>query len=74
MTSSKLLKEMGAHLRALREAQGITQESFAAKVDLDRAYYGKLERGEVNISILRLGKIAGALHIKLSVLLENIKS
>jgi len=74
MTSNKLLEELGANLRALRDGQGITQESFAAKVDLDRSYYGKLERGEVNISVVRLSKIAGALQMNLSVTLEKIKS
>jgi transcriptional regulator with XRE-family HTH domain len=56
-----LLLQIGSKIRAIREAQQISQEQMAMHAGLDRAYYGRIERGEVNVAALNLLKIAEAL-------------
>jgi len=47
----------------MREARGLTQEKLAALADLHRAYIGQIERGEKNIGLQNLEKIAKALGV-----------
>ncbi len=58
------LRKLGAQIRFLREQKGYTQEGFAAKSGLDRAYYGGIERGERNVSALNLLLIAVNLGVE----------
>jgi transcriptional regulator with XRE-family HTH domain len=55
---------IGAQIRTLRVAHGYSQEDFAVKVNLDRSYYGSVERGERNISALNLVRIAITLEVE----------
>lgn len=64
------LLKLGAAIRAERQAQGLSQEALADKANIDRSYIGGIERGEHNIAIMNLMKIADALEIKVSTLLE----
>lgn len=48
-------------IRAERERQGIAQDQFALLANVDRSYYGKLERGERQPSLALLLRIANAL-------------
>lgn len=48
----------------------MTQEDLAFEADLHRAYIGQIERGEKNIGIQNLQKIAKALKIKISKLID----
>jgi transcriptional regulator with XRE-family HTH domain len=52
-------------------AQGISQEALADLADLHRTYVGDVERGERNISLLNMAKIARAMHVKLSALVSD---
>ncbi len=45
---------MGTTLRKLRYEKGISQDELAARAELNRTYYGDLERGRNNISVLKL--------------------
>lgn len=58
MEKQSLLKELGRQLRAERERQGYTQEGFAHHANLDRSYYGSIERGERNVTICTLCQVA----------------
>lgn len=49
---------VGEAIRARRLGAGLSQEDFAGQIDLDRAYYSHIERGEINISLLVLFRIA----------------
>lgn len=69
-SEQKILKQVGARIRTLRNETGLSQEDFAKKVDLDRTYISDIERGERNVSILNLYKIAKGLKKPASVLLE----
>jgi transcriptional regulator with XRE-family HTH domain len=66
-----LLLEIGNRIRILRENRNLSQERLSFASQLDRTYIGSVERGERNISIINLNKIANALHISLSDLLST---
>ena len=72
MMASQVQAEFGARVRALRLAAERSQEEFAALANIDRATYGKLERGVINPSLLTLARVAVALGISLSELLEGV--
>lgn len=60
------LKGLGQAIRARREALEISQEALADAAQMDRAHLGKVERGERNVTLLNLLKIAGALRCSAS--------
>jgi transcriptional regulator with XRE-family HTH domain len=70
-TTQEVLDRLGAAIRATRSEQGYTQEGFAAHVGLDRSYFGAVERGEFNITIDTLLKIAADLHVPAWALLRR---
>jgi transcriptional regulator with XRE-family HTH domain len=53
----------GQRVRELRLAAGLTQEKLAFHAGVDRSYLGQVERGEVNVSIDSIGKIAKGLRV-----------
>ena len=62
-----MIKEkVGQRIKELRTKQGLSQEEFAFKCDLDRTYITSLERGKRNISLENLEKIAKAFNMTLS--------
>jgi transcriptional regulator with XRE-family HTH domain len=56
------LISIGKQIRALRKARHFSQESFANEANINRGYYGTIERGEANLTALNLIKIARALN------------
>ena len=48
---TKLSVEIGQLIRKQRTQQGITQESLALQCGIDRSYMGRIERGEVNLTV-----------------------
>ena len=64
------LKLFGKHLRQIRLERKLTQTELSYKAGFDRNYIGMLERGERNPSLLNLIKLADALGMKLSWLLD----
>ena len=61
----------GKAMRKARMARGISQEALADLAGLHRTYVGDVERGERNISLVNMSKIAQALHVKLSDLVSD---
>ena len=57
--------KFGARVRALRQAKGLSQEAFADICGLHRTYIGAIERGERNVSLENIEKIAKALGISI---------
>jgi transcriptional regulator with XRE-family HTH domain len=64
---------LGKRIRSLRESQGYSQESFAFLIDVNRGYFGAIERGEVNISFLNLLKIVDGLQISLALFFNGCR-
>jgi transcriptional regulator with XRE-family HTH domain len=56
-------KQFGDRLRYLRSLRKLSQEDLAHLCDLDRSYIGGVERGQRNISLLNIKKIADALFV-----------
>ena len=56
-------KDFGARMRAIRKSKGLSQEALALMCELDRTYIGGVERGERNISLINIYKIAEALGV-----------
>ena len=65
-------KELGQRIRKYREQKGISQESFALSIGMDRTYYSAVENGKHNITINNLKKICDGLNVTLSKMLENL--
>jgi transcriptional regulator with XRE-family HTH domain len=65
-----ILKLFGERVRALRQKCGFSQEGLALASGLDRTYVGGVERGERNISLLNIQKIAQALQVSPAELLQ----
>jgi transcriptional regulator with XRE-family HTH domain len=57
--------EFGKKIKALRARSGISQELLAYRSKLDRTYISGVERGERNISILNIERIASALNVSI---------
>ncbi|MGH7986486.1 MAG: helix-turn-helix domain-containing protein [Candidatus Binataceae bacterium] len=60
---TQVQKHFGERVRELRKKKGISQESLALACGLDRSYIGGVERGERNISLLNILKLAKALGV-----------
>ena len=70
--SRTILQAFGERVRELRRTQGLSQEAFADKCDLDRTYIGGIERGERNVSLRNITVIAHALGISIAELTRGI--
>jgi transcriptional regulator with XRE-family HTH domain len=58
-----LQRRVGHNLRAHRVARGLSQEAFADVLGVHRTYMGGLERGERNITLKSLERIAGKIEV-----------
>ena len=64
-------RRLGANVRRLREARGLSQERFSFESGLDRTYVSGIERGIRNPTIVVVERIAMALGVGASTLLEE---
>ena len=66
----ELQKTVGRNLRAYREARGLSQEAFADALGFHRTYMGGVERGERNLTLKSLERIAARIRIDPLILLR----
>ena len=66
MAAVDICKVFGKRVRELREKMGISQEELGHRAKIHRTYIGSVERGEQNISLKNIYKIAQALNVSLS--------
>jgi transcriptional regulator with XRE-family HTH domain len=66
------LLSFGEGLRNLRTKSGYSQEELAERAGIDRSYLGGIERGEHNLALINIIKIAKALNLPPFKLLENL--
>jgi transcriptional regulator with XRE-family HTH domain len=70
---SEILRRFGHRVKTLRIQKGISsQMELALKAGLDRTYIGGVERGERNIALINIEKIARALNLRIRDLTENL--
>ena len=67
----KKLVRLGAAIRAKRKNLGVSQEELAISSGVERSNMGKIERGENNLSVLNLIRIAEALDSKAAEILVD---
>ena len=68
--NTKLIKRFGKRLRELRESSGMSQEALANEADVPISQIGRIERGEVNVTLSTLNNLSIALKISLPELLN----
>jgi transcriptional regulator with XRE-family HTH domain len=66
----ELQRTVGRNLRAYREARGLSQEAFADVLGVHRTYMGGIERGERNLTLRSLERIAERLELDPTTLLH----
>lgn len=59
----KILTQFGTTIRECRKKRGLSQEKLASKANLHRTYIGMIERGEKNITLSNIEKVANALEV-----------
>jgi XRE family transcriptional regulator, regulator of sulfur utilization len=69
---SRKHKQIGQKVRRYREQRGLSQEELAWKIGLSTSYMGQLERGERNLNVDKILKIAKALKVNPSELLKGV--
>jgi len=69
---SSVCEAFGRNLRAIRKSRGISQERLAHDSEIDRSYVGKIERGQVNVSIEKIYILAKCLKCSPKDLLPDL--
>jgi transcriptional regulator with XRE-family HTH domain len=67
----ELQRTVGRNLRAYREAKGLSQEGLADVLGVHRTYMGGVERGERNLTLKSVEKIAAKLKVEPLSLLQS---
>ena len=65
-------RRFGKRVRELRKRRGLSQEDLALESELDRSYVGGVERGERNVSLANIVKLAAALRVKPARLFDRL--
>jgi transcriptional regulator with XRE-family HTH domain len=72
MDERAILDELGRRIRAQRKHIGLTQEQLALVADVDRSYYGAVERGERNLTFTVLCRLCVALRCDVAALTSGL--
>lgn len=64
-------KKFGIKIKELRKARGLSQEKLANLAEIDRTYLPSIEKGERNVSIEVVEKLANALNVKIKDLFDE---
>lgn len=65
------LVKIGEVIRRARKERGLSQELLAVDAGVDRSYMGGIERGEHNMTVMSLLRIASALDCKAAALMDE---
>jgi len=69
-TTEQLKRRFGQRVRQLRTERGFSQEELAHRCGMDRTYVGSVERGQRNVSLINIYRIASALGVEPAELLK----
>lgn len=67
------LKKFGEQVRRIRKLRGLSQEDLAELAGLHRTYIGGIERGERNVALVNIVRLAKALGVSPSQLLDGME-
>ena len=70
--TNNIAKKLGANVRTMRETRHMPQVYVALKAGLDRSYLGRIERGEVNVTLEKVYRLAETLGCNTENLLKGI--
>ncbi|HHG84698.1 MAG TPA: XRE family transcriptional regulator [Bacteroidetes bacterium] len=62
----QLIRQFGKRVRKARKREEISQEELALRAELSINQIGRIERGEINTSLIVVGRIAEALNVKVA--------
>ncbi|MFD2752863.1 helix-turn-helix domain-containing protein [Comamonas terrae] len=65
------LVALGDAIKRIRQAKSISQERLALLAEVDRSYVGRIERGDNNVAVLTLIRLAAALDVSVAKLMEQ---
>jgi transcriptional regulator with XRE-family HTH domain len=71
MEAATLQERFGLAIRKRRVAQGFSQDTFADKIRMHRAYYSAIERGERNLTLGTMAKVARGLDASVKDLMDD---
>ena len=74
MKREALQQRVGKAIRVRREVLGTSQEAFADKIGMHRAYYGALERGEKNVQLSTLERVCAGLGARISDVMRDAEA
>lgn len=66
-----ILVSLGDSIRRVRLAKDISQERLALLAEVDRSYVGRVERGDNNVAVLTLSRLARALDTSIAKLMKE---
>ena len=66
-----VLVSLGEAIRRVRLSMGISQEKLALLAEVDRSYVGRVERGDNNVAVLTLARLAQALDTSIAQLMQE---
>ena len=72
MKKPTLAQRVGQAMRSHRTDMGLSQDLFADRIQMHRAYYSAIERGEKNVTLPTLQRVAVGLGVSISELLRGI--
>ena len=70
MDDKEFLKKIGLKLKVIRSLRGMSQDEIVNKLDIDKSYYSKVERGLTNPTLLYMKNLAEILDVNLEDLLN----
>ncbi|HEY0828131.1 MAG TPA: helix-turn-helix transcriptional regulator [Bacilli bacterium] len=70
MSGRNILQLVGQRIKDIRKSKGLSQEALAERAGFQTSYIGATERGERNLSIVNLTKIAESLAVELKVIFD----
>ncbi len=68
----KAAKSFGRRLRQLRQERGWSQEELSTRADISKNYIGEIERGENNVSIHYIARLAAALSVTMEEIFHGL--
>ena len=73
MKKSSLAVQVGRAIRTRREVTGLSQDRFADRIEMHRAYYSAIERGEKNLTLPTLKRVADGLGVRMATILADVE-